>query len=287
MACHGWAPVSPASPVEPVATATREFPIAQGRTIRTEHPATCRSGTRAETSRRTSTFPPSEETANRAIAPPGVHDGASGDAQRAITLEAAVNLRIRLRCASFIETLEETPREGATSDHEPDVLAMTVNPAATLRRARWYGAWQSRYLLRRTCYSTEPLTSRRGSRTRRELHRTSLVRSQPSDPWVTGMYRLVHAVSQAHIEARPREGCCLQTGDWRARLLESLAVDPTSTIRSRLRNPLGSARSHSRGDVGSLLARRSRCWSPRWARHGHRRPCDARSMLPPKGSAVG
>lgn len=32
----------------------------------------------------------------------------------------------------------------------------------------------------------------------------------------------------------------------------------------------------------SLLA----VWLPRRARHGHRQPCDARSMLPPKGSAV-
>jgi len=94
------------------------------------------------------------------------------DAQRAITLGAAVNPRVRLRCASLVDwtgfepagtchaliaglngaptkeprnrtvfpppvgpahdlrsvTLEGTPREGATSDHEPDVLAGRLIP---------------------------------------------------------------------------------------------------------------------------------------------------------------
>ena len=167
VACHGWAPVSPASPVEPVATATREFPIAQG-----------------------------------------------------------------------------------------------VN-------------------------STEPLASLRGSRTRRELQRTSLVRSQSDDPRVTGMYRLVHAVSQAHIEARPREGCCLQTGDWRVRLLESLAVDTTSTVRSRLRNPQGSSTLSLKRRCG-LVARS--LLAVLVATVGHvmdtGRPSGRASMLPPEGSAV-
>lgn len=54
----------------------------------------------------------------------------------------------------------------------------------------------------------------RWSRTRRELQPDAMSGSQSGEPRLSGMYRLVHAVSQAHIEARPREGCCLQTGDW-------------------------------------------------------------------------
>jgi len=135
--------------------------------------------------------------------------------------------------------------------------------------------------------STEPLASLRESRTRREPQRTSLVRSQSDDPRVTGMYRLVHAVSQAHIEARPREGCCLQTGDWRVRLLESLAVDTTSTVRSRLRNPQGSSTLSLKRRCG-LVARS--LLAVLVATVGHvmdtGRPSGRASMLPPKGSAV-